>query len=52
MLSIGLVGGMSWESSLQYYKLLNESVEERLGGLHSARLVLSSVEFAELTELQ
>jgi aspartate racemase len=52
MLSIGLVGGMSWESSLQYYKLLNEAVEERLGGLHSARLVLSSVDFAELTELQ
>ena len=52
MLSIGLVGGMSWESSLQYYLLLNQRVEERLGGLHSARLVLSSVEFAELTELQ
>ena len=52
MLSIGLVGGMSWESSLQYYLLLNRRVEERLGGLHSARLVLSSVEFAELTELQ
>jgi aspartate racemase len=43
---------MSWESSLQYYLLLNQRVEERLGGLHSARLVLSSVEFAELTELQ
>jgi aspartate racemase len=43
---------MSWESSLQYYLLLNQGVEERLGGLHSARLVLSSVEFAELTELQ
>jgi aspartate racemase len=52
VLSIGLVGGMSWESSLQYYLLLNQRVEERLGGLHSARLVLSSVEFAELTELQ
>ena len=52
MLSIGLVGGMSWESSLEYYLLLNRRVEERLGGLHSARLVLSSVEFAELTELQ
>ncbi len=52
MLSIGLVGGMSWESSLEYYKLLNQGVEERLGGLHSARLVLSSVDFAELTELQ
>jgi aspartate racemase len=52
VLSIGLVGGMSWESSLQYYRLLNQRVEERLGGLHSARLVLSSVEFAELTALQ
>jgi aspartate racemase len=52
VLSIGLVGGMSWESSLQYYLLLNQRVEERLGGLHSARLVLSSVEFAELTALQ
>jgi aspartate racemase len=52
VLNIGLVGGMSWESSLQYYLLLNQRVEERLGGLHSARLVLSSVEFAELTELQ
>jgi aspartate racemase len=52
MLSIGLVGGMSWESSLEYYKLLNLGVEQRLGGLHSARVVLSSVEFHELTELQ
>ncbi len=52
MLTLGLVGGMSWESSLEYYKLLNLGVEQRRGGLHSARLVLSSVEFAELTELQ
>ena len=52
MLSIGLVGGMSWESSLEYYKLLNLTVEQRLGGLHSARIVMSSVEFHELTELQ
>ncbi len=52
MLSIGLIGGMSWESSLQYYLLLNRGVEDRLGGLHSARVVLSSVEFAELTALQ
>jgi aspartate racemase len=52
VLSIGLVGGMSWESSLEYYRLLNQEVEQRLGGLHSARLVLSSVEFAEVTELQ
>jgi aspartate racemase len=43
---------MSWESSAEYYKLLNTGVEERLGGLHSAKTVLSSVEFAELTELQ
>ena len=43
---------MSWESSLVYYQLLNQGVEQRLGGLHSARCVLSSVEFAELTELQ
>ena len=43
---------MSWESSLEYYKALNLGVEKRLGGLHSARIVLSSVEFAELTELQ
>jgi aspartate racemase len=50
--SIGLVGGMSWESSSVYYKLLNQGVENRLGGLHSARCVLSSVEFAELTALQ
>ena len=52
VLSIGLVGGMSWESSLEYYKLLNLGVENRLGGLHSARTVMSSVDFAELTELQ
>jgi aspartate racemase len=43
---------MSWESSLEYYKLLNRGVEKRLGGLHSARIVLSSMDFAELTELQ
>jgi aspartate racemase len=50
--NIGLVGGMSWESSAQYYKLLNVGVEERLGGLHSARTVMTSVEFAEITALQ
>ncbi|NUR08231.1 MAG: aspartate/glutamate racemase family protein [Nocardioidaceae bacterium] len=52
MLTIGLLGGMSWESSIEYYKLLNLGVEQRLGGLHSAKVVMSSVEFAELTELQ
>jgi aspartate racemase len=52
MQTIGLVGGMSWESSAEYYKLLNTGVESRLGGLHSARTVMTSVEFAELTALQ
>ena len=52
MLTLGLIGGMSWESSVEYYKLLNLGVENRLGGLHSAKLVMASVEFAELTELQ
>ncbi len=52
MQTIGLVGGMSWESSLVYYQLLNQGVEDRLGGLHSAQCVLSSVEFSELTALQ
>jgi len=50
--NIGLVGGMSWESSAVYYKLLNLGVEERLGGLHSARTIMSSVDFAEVTALQ
>jgi aspartate racemase len=52
VLTIGLLGGMSWESSVEYYKLLNTGVEARLGGLHSAKTVMASVEFAELTELQ
>jgi len=43
---------MSWESSIEYYRMLNTGVEERLGGLHSAKCVMSSVEFSELTELQ
>lgn len=42
---LGIVGGMSWESTIVYYRLINEAVRDRLGGLHSARLVLSSVEF-------
>ncbi len=52
MRTIGLLGGMSWESSALYYRLLNESVRERLGGLHSARCVLLSVDFAEIERLQ
>jgi aspartate racemase len=49
---IGLVGGMSWESSAHYYRLVNEGVKARLGGLHSARCVLASVDFAEVEPLQ
>lgn len=50
--TIGLLGGMSWESSADYYRLLNELVRDRLGGLHSARCVLLSVDFAVIEELQ
>ena len=49
---IGLIGGMSWESSVEYYRLINESVKQRLGGLHSAKCVLYSVDFAEVEEYQ
>ncbi|HET6414164.1 MAG TPA: aspartate/glutamate racemase family protein [Anaeromyxobacter sp.] len=52
MKTIGLIGGMSWESSAHYYRLLNEGVKARLGGLHSARCILSSVDFAEIEPLQ
>ncbi|WP_121257945.1 aspartate/glutamate racemase family protein [Nocardioides ferulae] len=52
MQTIGLIGGMSWESSAVYYEALNRGVEDRLGGLSSARTVLSSVDFAEVTRLQ
>lgn len=52
MRTVGLLGGMSWESSAEYYRLLNELVRERLGGLHSARCVLLSVDFAEIERLQ
>lgn len=52
MRCIGLIGGMSWESSALYYQLLNEGVKERLGGLHSARCVLASVDFAEVEAMQ
>ncbi len=49
---IGMLGGMSWESSAQYYRLANELVRERLGGLHSARVLLSSMDFADVEQLQ
>lgn len=52
MRKIGLLGGMSWESTAEYYRLLNEGVRAALGGLHSARLVLASVDFAEVERLQ
>ncbi|MCD4526537.1 aspartate/glutamate racemase family protein [Nocardioides sp. cx-173] len=52
MQTIGLVGGMSWESSAVYYQALNLGVEQRVGGLSSARTVLASVDFAEVTALQ
>ncbi|MFF3074313.1 aspartate/glutamate racemase family protein [Kitasatospora sp. NPDC057904] len=52
MKTLGLIGGMSWESTAEYYRLLNELARERLGGLHSARLVLYSVDFATVERLQ
>ncbi|WP_432110247.1 aspartate/glutamate racemase family protein [Streptomyces sp. AA1529] len=52
MRTIGLIGGMSWESSAEYYRMLNELARDRNGGLHSARLVLYSVDFAEIEVLQ
>ena len=52
MRTLGLIGGMSWESTQGYYRLINEGVKQRLGGLHSARLVLYSVDFAEIEALQ
>jgi len=52
MKTIGIIGGMSWESSLVYYRLINERVKARLGGLHSARCILYSVDFAEVEALQ
>ncbi|UYG07180.1 aspartate/glutamate racemase family protein [Halomonas sp. M4R1S46] len=52
MQTIGLIGGMSWESTQTYYRLINQQVRNRLGGLHSARLVLYSVDFAEIEPLQ
>lgn len=52
MKTIGLLGGMSWESTIAYYRVINEFVKERLGGLHSARLLLYSVDFQEVHLLQ
>jgi len=52
MKTIGLIGGMSWESSLLYYRLINQGVQQRLGGLHSAELLMHSVDFAPIEQLQ
>jgi len=52
MKTIGLIGGMSWESSIEYYRLINETVKEKLGGLHSAKSMMYSVDFAEVEILQ
>ena len=52
MRTIGLLGGMSWESSALYYRVVNEAVRERLGGYHSARVLMSSVDFADVERLQ
>ena len=52
MKTIGLIGGMSWESTIPYYRIVNETVRERLGGLHSAKVVLYSVNFQEIEQLQ
>lgn len=52
MKTIGLIGGMSWESTVTYYQIINETVRDGLGGLHSAKILLYSVEFAEIEECQ
>lgn len=52
MKTIGLIGGMSWESTVPYYRQINEGVRDRLGGLHSAKLVLYSVDFHEIERCQ
>ncbi len=52
MKAIGLLGGMTWHSTIEYYRLINAGIQERLGGNHSARCILYSVEFAEVEKLQ
>ena len=49
---IGLIGGMSWESSAEYYRIINREVRNRLGGVHSARILMWSVDFGEIEHLQ
>lgn len=52
MKTIGLIGGMSWESTIPYYRQINETIKERLGGLHSAKVILYSVDFHDIERLQ
>ena len=52
MKTIGLIGGMSWESSIEYYRIINETTKLSLGGLHSAKSIMVSVDFAEIENLQ
>ena len=52
MKKLGLIGGMSWESTVSYYQMINRAVNEKLGGFHSAKILLSSVDFAEIEGLQ
>ena len=52
MKTLGLIGGMSWESSSEYYRLVNRAVRERLGGQHSAKSIMVSVDFHEIERLQ
>lgn len=52
MKTIGLIGGMSWESSIEYYRIINERVNRKLGGLHSAKIIMFSLNFYEIEQLQ
>ena len=52
MKTIGMLGGMSWHSTASYYALINEGIQQRLGGLHSAKIIMSSVDFADIEKLQ
>ena len=52
MKTIGLLGGMSWESTVGYYQAINQGVKKRLGGLHSAKIILHSVDFDPIEKLQ
>ncbi len=52
MKTVGLIGGMSWESSIEYYRIINQVVQKKVGGVHSAKIVLISLDFAEIEDLQ